>query len=62
MKVLPDLRQAQHRHADASGKHVERHELADGEIAAHHELGAEEQYRGDHELVDQLDCLARRVA
>jgi len=36
--------------------------LADGEIAAHHELGAKEQDRGDHELVDQLDCLARRIA
>ena len=61
MEVLPHLRQAQHRRAHATGQHVEGDELADGQVAVDHELGAEVEHRGDDQLVDQLHRLARRV-
>ena len=41
MEILPELRQSQHRHAYAGRQHVERHKLANGHLAADHELGAE---------------------
>ena len=41
MEILPDLREPQHRRAHPAGKHVERDELADREIAVDHQLRAE---------------------
>ena len=41
MEILPDLRQPQHRRADAAGQHVEGDQLADRQVAVDHELGAE---------------------
>ena len=45
VEILPDLREAQHRRADAAGQHVEGDELADREIAVDDELGAEKEDR-----------------
>ena len=61
MEVLPHLRQAQHRHADASGQHVEGDEFADRQVAVDDQLGAEIEDGGDHHLVDHLHGLACRV-
>ena len=61
MEILPDLGEPQHRHADARGQHVERDELADGQIAADHKPGAEVKRCRDDQLVDHLDRLARRI-
>ena len=41
VEVLPDLGQPQHRLADPAGQHVEGDQLADGELALDHQLGAE---------------------
>ena len=61
VKVLPDLRQSQHRRTDAVGQDVEGDQLADGEAAVDDELGAEEENAGGHQLADELHALARRV-
>ena len=45
MEILPDLRQPQHRRADAAGQHVEGDQLADRQVAVDHQLGAEKQDR-----------------
>ena len=43
VEVLPDLRQPQHRRADAAGQHVEGDEFADRQLAVDDQLGAEIQ-------------------
>ena len=60
VEILPDLRQPQHRRADAAGQHVEGDELADGELAVDHQLGAEIEHRRGDQLADELHGLARR--
>ncbi len=62
MKVLPHLRKAEHRGAHPPCKHVECHQLADGESAIDDELCAEIERCRRHQLVDQLHGLARGVA
>src|SRR6266436_987502 len=62
MEVLPHLRKAQHRAADAGRQHVEGNKLAHGEAALDNELGAKVEYAGDHHFVNELDGLAGRVA
>ena len=61
MEVLPDLRQPEHRRAHAARKHIESDKLADRQIAADDELGAEIKGRGDDQLVDRLHRLAGRI-
>ena len=58
MKVLPHLRQAQHRRTDAGGQHVEGDEFADGKMTLDDELGAKVQNQDNRYLVDQLNRLA----
>ena len=58
VEILPHLRQAQDRRADASGQHVEGDKLADRKIALDDELGAKIKNEGDRHLVDQLHGLA----
>ena len=41
VEILPHLREAQHRCAHSAGEDVECHQLADGERAIDHQLGAE---------------------
>ena len=41
LEILPDLRQAQHRLRHPARQHVEGDQLADGQLAVDHELGAE---------------------
>ncbi len=55
VKILPHLRQAQHRRADPARQHVEGDELADRQALLDDELGAEEERRRGDEL-------ARRAA
>ena len=62
VKVLPDLREAQHRRADPAGQHVEGDEFADRQAAVDHQLGAEIKQAGRDDLADQLHRLARGVA
>ena len=62
MEILPHLRKAQHRCAHPSCKDIKCHQLADGERAINHQLGAEIKDPGGDQLADQLDGLARGVA
>ena len=62
VKILPDLRQTQHRRADPAGQHVEGDEFADRQAAFDHEPGAEIQDAGGDDLADELHQLARGVA
>ncbi len=62
MKILPELREAQHRRADPAGQDVEGHELADRQVAVDHQLGAAIEDAGGDQLADELHHLARRVA
>ena len=62
MKVLPDLRQPQHRRTDPAGQDVEGDEFADRQAAFDHELGAEIENAGGGDLADELHGLARAVA
>ena len=62
MKILPDLRQPQHRLRNAARQHIESHQFADRHIAVDDRLRAEEQNRGRDEFVDELDALACPVA
>src|SRR6266508_4660564 len=62
VKVLPNLRETQHRRAHPASQEVEGHQLADRQAAVDDQLGAEiEQARGD-DLADELHHLARGVA
>ena len=62
MKVLPNLRETQHRRAHPAGQDVEGHELADRQAAVDHQLGAEIEDAGGDDLADELHHLARGVA
>ena len=62
VKVLPDLREAQHRRAHPAGQDVEGDEFADRQAAVDHQLGAEIEHAGGDDLADELHHLARGVA
>jgi hypothetical protein len=61
VKVLPNLRQPQHRRADAAGKDIEGDELADRKITVDDQLGAKIEGKRHDELADQLHRLARPI-
>jgi hypothetical protein len=62
VKVLPDLREPQHRRAHAPSQDVERHQLAHRQAAIDDQLRAEIENAGGDDLVDELHHLARGVA
>src|ERR1700751_5398394 len=62
MKILPDLREAEHRHADAAGKHIEGDEFADRKLAIDNELRPEIENRRTGQLAYELHGLTRGVA
>ena len=62
MKVLPDLREAQHRRVDPARQNIEGDKLADRQIPIDDQLGAEIQESGSDDLADELHDLARRIA
>src|SRR5690242_15787105 len=62
MKVLPHLRQSQHRHRQSSRKHVERDKLTDRERAFDDKLRAEIEGERRDQLADELYRLARSIA
>jgi len=62
MKVLPDLRETQHRRAHPASQDVEGHELADRQAAVDDQLGTEIEQAGGDDLADELHHLARGVA
>jgi superfamily II DNA helicase RecQ len=59
LEVGPQLRHAHDRAAHALGKHVERDELADGELVVHHQVGAIPEGGGIYELADEVDAFVR---
>jgi uncharacterized protein YbjT (DUF2867 family) len=61
LEILPQLREPQDRLGDAAGKHVERDQAADRQLAGDHCLGPEEQNRDRGQLADQLDRVAAPV-
>ena len=62
VKVLPNLRETQHRRVYPAGQDVEGHEFADRQAAFDDQLGAEIQDAGGDDLADELHHLARGVA
>ncbi len=62
MEILPNLREAKHRRAHPAGQDVERHELADREVAVDHQAGTEVEDAGGDDLADELSDLACSVA
>ena len=62
MKILPDLGETQHRRAHPAGQDVEGDELADRQVAADHEPGAEIQDACRDDLADELHRLAGAIA
>src|SRR5262249_52719731 len=62
VKILPDLRKAQHRRVDSPGQDIESNELAHRQIALNDQLGAEIEDAGSDELTDELHHLTCSVA
>src|ERR1700761_807691 len=62
MEILPYLCEAEHRHADAAGQHVEGDQFADREFAIDHQLRSEIEDRRAGQLADELHGLACGVA
>src|SRR4029077_9728459 len=62
VKVLPNLRETQHRRAHAAGQDVKAYELAYRQAAFDNQLGTEIEDAGGDDLVDELHDLARGVA
>jgi hypothetical protein len=62
VKVLPYLRETQHRGADPASQDIEGHELANRQAAVDDELGTEIEEAGSDDLADKLHHLARGVA
>ena len=62
MKVLPNLRETQHRCVYAASQDVEGDEFADRQAAFDDQLGAEIKDAGGDDLADELHHLARGVA
>jgi hypothetical protein len=58
MKILPGLRQAQHRRTHAAGQQVEGDQLADGEIAVDDQLRPKIENPRRDQLADELHGLA----
>src|SRR5262245_201197 len=62
VKVLPYLRETEHRRAHPASQDVEGHQLADRQAAVDDELGTEIEEAGGDDLADELHHLARGVA
>ena len=62
MKVLPDLRKAQHGRVHPAGQDIESNQFADRQIAIDDQLGAEIQDARGGDLADELHDLACGVA
>src|SRR6185295_2860234 len=62
MKILPDLRETQHRRVDPASQNVEGHKLADRQGSIDNQPGAEIQQSGGDDFADELNHLARRIA
>ena len=62
VKVLPDLREAQHGRVHPAGQNIESHQFADRQIAIDDQLGAEIKDPRGGDLADELHDLARGVA
>src|SRR4051794_38823673 len=62
MKVLPDLRQTEHRRTHPASQDIEGHKLADRKIPIDDKLGTAIEYAGGDDLADELHGLARAVA
>jgi hypothetical protein len=62
VKVLPNLRETQHRRAHAAGQDVKGDELAYRQAAFDNQLGTEIEDAGGDDLADELHDLARGVA
>src|SRR3954454_24207426 len=62
MKILPDLREPQHRGRHPPREDVEGHELADRQCVTDHQPGSDIENGGSDDLTDELHQLACRVA
>src|SRR4051795_5080622 len=62
MKILPDLRETQHRGRHPPREDVEGHELAYCKCVTDHQPGSDIENGGSDDLTDELHQLACRVA
>src|SRR5690606_2385793 len=62
LEVLPQLDDFKNGAAHARGKHIEGHQLADGEVAFHHSVGAEPQNKHGGNFADKAGGLVGDIA